>query len=258
MPTPVFALQPAALAADVTLGAFTPLGVGVALWLAFVVYGLVALSKHPKGLGVLFFVEMWERFSYYGMRALLLLYMRLPVESGGLGLSLQFAGSIYAFYTFFVYALSVPGGWVADRFLGYRRAVLVGGTLIALGEFGLATGSLALFYTGLAAIAIGTGLLKTNTTSLVGMLYPKNDPRQDAGYSIYYMGINIGALIAPLILGFMAQDPVFVAALGKVGFASANGWRTAFAAAGLAMIAGLIQYGAPARRTRTTAAGGGS
>jgi len=242
MPTPVFALQPATLPADVTLGAFTPLGVAVALWLAFVVYGLVALSKHPKGLGVLFFVEMWERFSYYGMRALLLLYMRLPVESGGLGLSLQFAGSIYAFYTFFVYALSVPGGWVADRFLGYRRAVLVGGTLIALGEFGLATGSLALFYTGLAAIAIGTGLLKTNTTSLVGMLYPKNDPRQDAGYSIYYMGINIGALIAPLILGFMAQDPVFVAALGKVGFASANGWRTAFAAAGLAMIAGLIQY----------------
>ena len=113
MPTPVFALQPATLPADVTLGAFTPLGVAVALWLAFVVYGLVALSKHPKGLGVLFFVEMWERFSYYGMRALLLLYMRLPVESGGLGLSLQFAGSIYAFYTFFVYALSVPGGWVA-------------------------------------------------------------------------------------------------------------------------------------------------
>ena len=211
MPPFVLALQPDPTAlVPVTLGAFTPLAVAIGLWLAFVVYGLWALSKHPKGLGPLFFVEMWERFSVYGMRALLLLYMRLPVESGGLGLSLQLAGTIYAFYTFFVYTLSVPGGWIADRFLGYRRAVLVGGTMIALGEFGLASGPAPLFYAGLVAIALGTGLLKTNCTSLVGMLYEKNDPRQDAGYSIYYMGINIGALIAPLILGFMAQDPVFV------------------------------------------------
>ncbi len=242
MPTLLLALQPAAAPVDVTLGAFTPLGVALTMWLAFVVYGLWALSKHPRGLGPLFFVEMWERFSYYGMRALLLLYMRLPVESGGLGLSLQWAGTIYAFYTFFVYALSVPGGWIADRFLGYRRSVLVGGTMIALGEFGLATGAVPLFYLGLASIAMGTGLLKTNCTTLVGMLYPQNDPRRDAGYSIYYMGINIGALIAPLILGFMAQDPVFVAALGKVGLTDASGWRAAFAVAGLAMVAGLVQY----------------
>ena len=229
-------------AVPVSLGAFTPLFVAVILWVGFVGYGLFSLRNHPKGLGPLFFTEMWERFSYYGMRALLLLYMTAPASAGGLGLSLPLAGSIYAFYTFFVYALSIPGGWVADRFLGYRKAVLIGGILIALGEFSLASGPLALFYLGLAVIAIGTGLLKTNCTSLVGMLYGENDHRQDAGFSIYYMGINIGALIAPLILGFMAQDPVFVAALGKVGLASANGWRWAFGFAGLAMVAGLIQY----------------
>ncbi|MBL0212184.1 MAG: peptide MFS transporter [Holophagaceae bacterium] len=229
-------------ATPVTLSAFTPLAVALALWVGFVGYGLFSLRNHPKGLNPLFFTEMWERFSYYGMRALLLLYMTAPASAGGLGLSLKFAGLLYGLYTFFVYALSVPGGWIADRFLGYRKAVLVGGVLIALGEFSLASGPLAMFYLGLAVIAVGTGLLKTNCTSIVGMLYDKNDPRQDGGYTIYYMGINIGALIAPLILGFMAQDPVFVAALGKVGLASANGWRWAFGFAGLAMVAGLVQY----------------
>lgn len=224
------------------LGSFAPLWGAIILWAVFVLYGIVGLSKHPKGLNPLFFTEMWERFSYYGMRALLLLYMRLPESAGGLGLSLPMAGSIYAFYTFFVYALSVPGGWIADRFLGYRKAVLVGGVMIALGEFGLAAGPKFLFFGGLAAIAMGTGLLKTNCTSLVGMLYEENDPRQDAGYSVYYMGINIGALIAPLILGFMAQDPAFVKGLAQWGLGSVNGWRMAFGFAGLAMIAGLVQY----------------
>ena len=236
-------LLPLALQANpVTFSAFTPLLVAVGLWVAFVIYGLFSLRNHPKGLNPLFFTEMWERFSYYGMRALLLLYMTAPASAGGLGLSLKLSGLLYGLYTFFVYALSVPGGWIADRFLGYRKAVLVGGVLIALGEFALASGPLSLFYVGLAVIAVGTGLLKTNCTSIVGMLYDKNDPRQDGGYTIYYMGINIGALIAPLILGFMAQDPVFVAALGKVGLASANGWRWAFGFAGLAMVAGLVQY----------------
>ena len=233
---------PESTAVVVSVGAFTPLFVALGLWLAFVVYGLFNLRQHPKGLGPLFFTEMWERFSYYGMRALLLLYMRAPESAGGLGLSLELAGTIYAFYTFFVYALSVPGGFIADRFLGYRRAVLVGGIMIALGEFGLASGPKAMFLIGLSTIAIGTGLLKTNCTSLVGMLYGENDPRRDVGYTLYYMGINIGALIAPLILGFMAQDPVFVVALGKVGLASANGWRVAFAFAGIAMVLGLVQY----------------
>jgi POT family proton-dependent oligopeptide transporter len=233
---------PESTAVVVSIGAFTPIFVALGLWVAFVVYGLVNLRLHPKGLGPLFFTEMWERFSYYGMRALLLLYMRAPEAAGGLGLSLELAGTIYAFYTFFVYALSVPGGFIADRFLGYRRAVLVGGIMIALGEFGLASGPKVMFLIGLSTIAIGTGLLKTNCTSLVGMLYGENDPRRDVGYSLYYMGINIGALIAPLILGFMAQDPVFVVALGKVGLASANGWRVAFAFAGIAMVLGLVQY----------------
>ncbi len=226
----------------VSLGAFTPLFAAVIFWAGFVFYGLWALRNHPKGLGPLFFTEMWERFSYYGMRALLLLYMIAPPSAGGLGMPKLQAGGIYGWYTMAAYAMSVPGGWIADRFLGYRRSVLIGGVMIVLGEFGLAAGPLPLFYLGLTVIAMGTGLLKTNCTSLVGMLYEENDPKQDAGYSIYYMGINIGALIAPLILGFMAQDPVFVAALGKVGLASANGWRFAFGFAGVAMIAGLIQY----------------
>lgn len=229
-------------AVPVSLSAFTPLFVAVALWVGFVGYGLFSLRNHPKGLGPLFFTEMWERFSYYGMRALLFLYMIAPAGAGGLGFSKGWAGGIYAFYTFFVYALSIPGGFIADRFLGYRKAILVGGVMIALGEFSLASGPTFLFYLGLMVIAMGTGLLKTNCTSLVGMLYGENDPRQDAGYSIYYMGINIGALIAPLILGFMAQEPVFVSALGKVGLVTANGWRWAFGFAGLAMVAGLIQY----------------
>ena len=237
-----FLLQAPPAAPDSVFRSFMPLWISVAVWVFWVGYGLIGLSKHPKGLNPLFFTEMWERFSYYGMRALLLLYMRLPESAGGLGLSLPVAGSIYAFYTFFVYALSVPGGWVADRFLGYRKAVLVGGVMIALGEFGLAMGPRPLFFAGLAAIAIGTGLLKTNCTSLVGMLYPENDPRQDGGYSVYYMGINIGALIAPLILGFMAQDPAFVKGLAQLGLGSFNGWRVAFGFAGLAMVAGIIQY----------------
>jgi POT family proton-dependent oligopeptide transporter len=230
------------LAAPAGSASFAPLYWAVALWVGFVVYGLWGLRAHPKGLNPLFFTEMWERFSYYGMRALLLLYMRLPEANGGLGLSLPVAGSIYAFYTFSVYALSVPGGLIADRYLGYRKAVQIGGVLIALGEFGLASGPKPLFFLGLTAIAFGTGLLKTNCTSLVGMLYPPNDPKQDAGYSLYYMGINIGALIAPLILGFMAQDPAFLQGLANVGLGGANGWRVAFGFAGLAMCAGLVQY----------------
>jgi len=226
----------------VHLADFTPLAAAAAIWIASVAYGLVGLRNHPKGLRPLFFTEMWERFSYYGMRALLLLYMRLPVADGGLGFTLERAGLIYGAYTFLVYAFSVPGGWAADKFLGYRRAIALGGVLIAAGELGLAAGPVWLFYAGLALIVIGTGLLKTNCTTLVGLLYPEKDPRQDAGYSIYYMGINIGALVAPLVLGFMAQEPHFVNALGAIGLGSANGWRWAFGGAGVAMMLGLVQY----------------
>jgi POT family proton-dependent oligopeptide transporter len=235
-------MSPVLLAAPAGSSSFAPLFWAVALWAGFVLYGLWGLRAHPKGLNPLFFTEMWERFSYYGMRALLFLYMLLPVASGGLGFDKPFAGTVYGIYTFSVYALSIPGGLIADRYLGYRRAVQIGGALIALGEFGLATGTRPLFFAGLTAIALGTGLLKTNCTSLVGMLYPPGDARQDAGYSIYYMGINIGALIAPLILGFMAQDPAFVAGLAQVGLGSVNGWHFAFGVAGAAMLLGLLQY----------------
>ncbi|HET6329253.1 MAG TPA: peptide MFS transporter [Holophagaceae bacterium] len=238
MNLPVMALQVDAFG----WRAFTPLIVPVLIWLVAVGYGLFALRDHPKGLRPLFFTEMWERFSYYGMRALLMLYMTLPAAQGGLGFSVPKAGIIYGWYTFLVYAFSVPGGWVADRFTGFRKAVIIGGVLITLGEFGLASGPNSLFYAGLAAICFGTGLLKTNCTSLVGLLYGENDPKQDAGFSIYYMGINIGALVAPLFLGFMAQDPKFVSALSHMGLTSPNGWRWAFGAAGLAMLAGLCQY----------------
>ncbi len=191
---------------------------------------------------VLFFTEMWERFSYYGMRALLMLYMTLGPAQGGLGLDLKAAGLVYGFYTFGVYAMSLPAGFLADRWLGYRRAVRLGALFIAAGEFALALGGRGAFFAGLAAIILGTGLLKTNCTTLVGQLYGDGDPRRDAGYSIYYMGINIGAFTAPLVLGFMAQNPAFAQFLGRLGLAGTAGWRVAFATAGVAMLLGLLQF----------------
>ncbi|HEU4951926.1 MAG TPA: peptide MFS transporter [Holophagaceae bacterium] len=198
--------------------------------------------NHPKGLRVLFFVEMWERFSYYGMRALLLLYMTADLAHGGLGWSLGKASVIYGTYTMSVYAFGLPGGWIADRFIGYRKAVFIGGLFIALGQFALAFSAVPMFFTGLSLIIIGTGLLKTNSTTLVGQLYPQGDPRRDGGFSIYYVGINLGAFISPLICGWFAQDPAFVALLAKMHLATNSGWHWGFAAGGVAMIAGLIQY----------------
>ncbi|MEO8502490.1 MAG: peptide MFS transporter [Acidobacteriota bacterium] len=237
---------------------FSPLLGAAGIWVAAVLYGLFALRSHPKGLRPLFFTEMWERFSYYGMRALLFLYMILPLESGGLGFTKARAGLIYGLYTFLVYAFSIPGGWAADKFLGYRRAIVIGGVLIAAGEFSLATGTMAFFYLGLFLIVVGTGLLKTNCTTLVGQLYGEKDPRQDAGYSIYYMGINIGALVAPLVLGFVAQETVVVRALGTFGLASANGWHWAFGIAGVAMLLGLAQYSVQQRLLGNAGQQGGS
>jgi POT family proton-dependent oligopeptide transporter len=198
---------------------------------------------HPRGLMTLFFVEMWERFSYYGMRALLILYMTLPVANGGLGFSVAKGGFIYSVYTFSVYALGLPGGWFADRFLGYRKAVLIGGVLLALGHFSLAFSGESPFFTGLVLIAVGTGLLKTNATSIVGLLYDKNDTaRRDSGYTIYYLGINLGAMIAPLVTGFMAQSPTFGEWLKSAGIRPEMGWHFAFGAAGVSMVLGLTQY----------------
>ncbi|HVY91204.1 MAG TPA: peptide MFS transporter [Bryobacteraceae bacterium] len=182
---------------------------------------------HPRGLSTLFFTEMWERFSYYGMRALLILFMTAPAAAGGLGFDTGSAGAIYGLYTSMIYLFSVPGGWLADRIIGLRKGVLWGGVIIALGHFSMAIPTLNTFYLGLAFIVIGTGLLKPNISTLVGSLYAENDARRDAGFSIYYMGINLGALIAPLVCGYLGEN---------------INWHYGFGAAGVGMTAGVIQY----------------
>jgi POT family proton-dependent oligopeptide transporter len=142
-------------------------------------------AGHPPGLSTLFFAEMWERFSYYGMRAILVLFMVTPADAGGLGFVTRDAASLYGTYTMLVYMLSVAGGIVADRFLGASRAVLTGGVIIASGHFSMALHSLPFFYGGLALIAIGTGLLKPNISTMVGSLYAPGDPRRDSGFSLW-------------------------------------------------------------------------
>ncbi|HEV2990006.1 MAG TPA: peptide MFS transporter [Candidatus Angelobacter sp.] len=182
---------------------------------------------HPRGLATLFFTEMWERYSFYGTRALLELYMIATVATGGLGFSVASAGAVYGFYTAMVYLLTVPGGWVADRFIGQRRAVLYGGILISSGNFCLVAGSVSAFYAGLGLMMIGTGLLKANVSTLVGQLYTPGDQRRDSGFSIFYMGINIGAFASPLIGGWVANK---------------WGWRWGFLTAAIGMVLGLTQY----------------
>jgi proton-dependent oligopeptide transporter, POT family len=197
---------------------------------------------HPRGLSTLFFTEMWERFSYYGMRALLILFMTAPAAAGGLGFDTATAGPIYALYVSSVYLLSVPGGWVADRVLGLRRAVFVGGVVIMMGHICLAIPSIATFYFGLVLIAIGTGLLKSNVSVLVGKLYRTDDVRRDAGYSIYYVGINTGALIAPIVTGWLAQGETFRGILASAGIRPETSWHWGFGAAAVGMFLGLVQY----------------
>ena len=191
-----------------------------------------AFFGHPRGLSTLFFTEMWERFSYYGMRALLLLFMTAPVASGGLGFDAAQGGAIYALYTSMVYMMTLPGGWIADRFIGQRRAVLYGGILIAAGHFSMAVPTLGSFYFGLFLIVIGTGLLKGNVSVIVGALYAPEDKRRDAGFSIFYMGINMGAFFSPIICGYLGQNV---------------NWHIGFASAGIGMVFGLIQYVAGGR-----------
>lgn len=159
---------------------------------------------HPKGLFTLFFTEFWERFSYYGMRAILVYYMYYEVSKGGLGLDQTTALSIMSIYGSLVYMSGIIGGWFADRIFGTSKAVFYGGVLIMLGHIALAIpGSIALFFVSMVLIVLGTGLLKPNVSSVVGDIYSENDNRRDSGFSIFYMGINLGAFISPLIVGQM-------------------------------------------------------
>lgn len=206
---------------------------------------------HPRGLSTLFFTEMWERFSYYGMRALLILFMTAETthviedsagnvlrENAGMGLDVATAAAIYGLYTGLVYILALPGGWVADNLWGQRKAVWVGGWIIALGHFtmaapailgGMLTPGLEMgsFFLGMIFIIMGTGLLKPNVSTVVGELYPDGGARRDAGFSIFYMGINIGAWLGPIITSFLGEG---------------YNWHWGFGAAGVGMVLGLIQY----------------
>jgi proton-dependent oligopeptide transporter, POT family len=181
---------------------------------------------HPRGLSTLFFTEMWERFSYYGMRALLVLFMVDNIR-GGLGLKDEIATAIYGLYTAAVYLVALPGGWVADRLLGAQRSVWIGGIIIALGHFTLAIPRTETFYLGLVIVVAGTGLLKPNISAIVGELYAPGDPRRDAGFTIYYMGINLGAAIGPLICSTLGEK---------------LNWHYGFGAAGVGMVLGLVQF----------------
>jgi POT family proton-dependent oligopeptide transporter len=181
---------------------------------------------HPRGLATLFFTEFWERFSYYGMRALLVLFMT-DTARHGMGLDTETATAIYGLYTFGVYALALPGGWMADKIFGQRRAVLIGGIIIAAGHYTMAIPTDPSFFLGMFLIVLGTGLLKPNVSSVVGDLYPEGGARRDAGFSIFYMGINFGALLGPLICGYLGEE---------------INWHLGFGAAGVGMTFGLLQY----------------
>jgi POT family proton-dependent oligopeptide transporter len=193
---------------------------------AVVAEGTSEILGHPRGLATLFFTEMWERFSYYGMRALLVLFMVDQVADGGLGFSDQTATAVYGIYTAAVYLVALPGGWIADRLWGAQRSIWFGGIIIMCGHFVLAIPNLAAFFGGLVLVVIGTGLLKPNISAIVGELYRPGDPRRDGGFTIFYMGINVGAALGPLVCGWLAQTD----------------WHYGFAAAGVGMLAGLVQF----------------
>ena len=184
---------------------------------------------HPIGLFVLFFTEMWERFSYYGMRAILVLYLvaEATADNAGLGWSNGEALSLYGTYTMLVYVASIPGGIIADRLLGQRKSVLYGGLLLVAGHSILAIEQSWAFYTGLGLIISGVGMLKPNISTMVGGLYKQGDIRRDKGFTIFYIGINIGAFLSSLIVGYVGE---------------VYGWHYGFGLAGIGMALGLIQY----------------
>ena len=192
---------------------------------------------HPAGLATLFATEMWERFSYYGIRPLLVLFMTAALAGGGFGYDRATASAIVGIYAACVYLAALPGGWVADRWLGLQRSIYYGAVFIAAGHVAIALSAVLAqraFFLGLVLIVIGTGLLKPNASALVGDLYPEGGARRDAGFSVFYMGINTGAFLAPLVTGYLGE---------RVG------WHYGFGAAGLAMLIGVVSFRARAART---------
>ena len=193
---------------------------------------------HPRGLATLFSTEMWERFSFYGLRPLLVLFMSAALADGGFGFDRTTASSIVGIYAASVYLASLPGGWIADRLLGLRRAILYGAALISLGHLAIgvsgAVGGKLAFFVGLILIVLGTGLLKPNISAIVGDLYPEGGARRDAGFSLFYMGINIGATFGQIVTGVLGEQV---------------GWHWGFGAAGAGMLIGLVTFALRAPRT---------
>ena len=187
------------------------------------------LFGHPIGLFVLFFTEMWERFSYYGMRAILVLYLITEVaeKNPGLGWSNGEALALYGWYTMMVYVMSIPGGIIADKLLGQRKSVMVGCVLLVAGHGILAVEEMWAFYTGLVLIVLGVGMLKPNISTMVGGLYKQGDIRRDKGFTIFYIGINLGAFLSSLIVGYVGE---------------VHGWHYGFGLAGIGMLLGLAVY----------------
>jgi len=187
------------------------------------------LFGHPKGLYILFLTEMWERFSFYGMRALLVLFLVSSVNGSnpGFGWTSSEALKLYGIYTFLVYLSSIPGGILADKLIGQKKAVILGGLLLVAGHSILAFQSLTTFYIGLALVIAGVGCLKPNISTMVGGLYPKGDDRRDKGFTIFYIGINVGAFLAGIIIGYVGET---------------LGWHYGFGLAGIGMALGLIVF----------------
>lgn len=196
--------------------------------------------KHPAGLYLLFLTEMWERFSYYGLRALLMLYLTVSLVQGGLGFTVQQGALIYAVYTGFTYFTPIIGGWIADNFLGQKKSIVIGATILALGNLTLFANNTRIgLYIGLGLLIIGNGFFKPNISTVVGQLYSKDDKRKDSAFTIFYMGINVGSLIAPLICGFLAEDMFAVTVNGQI---MSYGFKYGFLAAAIGMVLGEVIF----------------